>query len=132
MDIAICVIHEESRRMCYTGACRPLVYIRNNSVEQIKACAYPIGGVMYERVGYKVHTVDLEEGDIFYIFSDGYPDQFGGEKNKKYMTPRFRKLLLSISNQSMKEQKILLDEEFNRWKGEEEQVDDVLVIGFKV
>lgn len=132
MDIALCVIHEESKRLCYTGACRPLVYVRDNEVIQIKPDALPIGGIMYDRSGYSSHSIDLIEGDVFYIFSDGYPDQFGGEKNKKYMTPRFRRYLHSISSYPMSEQEQMLEDEFNRWKGDEEQVDDVLVIGFKV
>ena len=74
----------------------------------------------------------MKKEDQFYIFSDGYPDQFGGEKAKKYMTPRFRSFLLSISNQPMKNQKISLEKEFKRWMGEEEQVDDVIVMGFRV
>ena len=132
MDIALCVIHKKSNKLAYAGACRPLVIVRRNEVQQIKADCFPIGGTMYDRNNYTAHKVEIQEGDQFYIFSDGYPDQFGGEKGKKYMTIRFRKFLLSISNKTMNEQKILLDNEFNQWKGKEEQVDDVLVIGFQV
>lgn len=132
MDVSLCMICEQSKNLYYAGANRPLVYIRNNEIVQIKGDAYPIGGLSNERPPYSCHKVPLKDGDIFYIFSDGYPDQFGGEKNKKYMTPRFRKFLLSISKHPLKEQKQLLDDEFNRWKGGEEQVDDVLVMGFKV
>jgi len=132
MDIAICVIDEEKNHLSYSGACRPLVYIRNGEVMQIKADPFPIGGISYGKNGYQKFSLDLKDGDRFYIFSDGYPDQFGGEKGKKYMTPRFRKFLLSISTNSMNIQKKRLEAEFNRWKGSEEQVDDVIVMGFRV
>lgn len=132
MDIAICVVDEEKNNLSYSGACRPLVYIRNGEVIQIKADPFPIGGISYCKNGYQKFSIELEDGDRFYIFSDGYPDQFGGEKSKKYMTPKFRKFLLSISSKPMNIQKTLLKNEFNRWKGDEEQVDDVIVMGFRV
>ena len=132
MDVALCVIHEKSNTLSFAGAGRPLVYVRNNEVFQIKSDLFPIGGKSSDPNGYNNHQVDMQVGDCFYIFSDGYPDQFGGAKNKKYMTPRFRKFLLSISMQPMNQQAQSLDNEFKRWKGEEEQVDDVLVMGFKL
>lgn len=132
MDVAICVIDQKANTLSYSGACRPLVFIRNNELKRIKADASSIGGYTINKSCYNAHNIDLEAGDTFYIFSDGYPDQFGGDKNKKYMTPPFRRFLLSISNEAMPKQKELLDEEFNRWKGDEEQVDDVLVIGFRL
>lgn len=131
MDIAICVINEKTKTLCYSGAFRPLVFVRNNEITQIKADPLPIGGTMYQRKNYNLHHIGLEKGDRFYIFSDGYADQFGGEKNKKYMTKRFRNFLLEISPQPMEKQRDLLKKEFEHWKGEEEQVDDVLVIGFQ-
>ncbi len=132
MDVAICVIDQKENTLSYSGACRPLVFIRNNELKRIKADASSIGGHTTDKSCYNAHIINLEPGDTFYIFSDGYPDQFGGDKNKKYMTPPFRRYLLSISHEEMPKQKELLDEEFNRWKGEEEQVDDVLVIGFRL
>tara|TARA_B100001109_G_C18863975_1_gene475788 strand:- start:642 stop:2129 length:1488 start_codon:yes stop_codon:yes gene_type:complete len=131
MDVAMCVIHEKYNKLYYTGACRPLVYVRNGEVYQIKADPIPIGGVEYIRSGYTIHELDIEKGDAFYIFSDGYPDQFGGPKDKKYMTQRFRKFLLSISSESFEMQYELLENEFVNWKGANEQVDDILVIGFQ-
>ena len=73
-----------------------------------------------------------EEGDTIYIFSDGYVDQFGGEKGKKFMTGSFKKLLLSMNKESMENQKQLLEESFEKWKGDLEQLDDVCVIGVRV
>lgn len=131
MDIALCVLNKKSKKLSYAGACRPLVFIRNNEMQRIKADSAPIGGLLFDRC-YNAHEIDLQEGDAFYIFSDGYPDQFGGKNNKKYMTLKFRKFLHSISNESMDRQKEMLEEEFNKWKGNEDQVDDVLVIGFRI
>ncbi len=132
MDIALCVIHQKSQKLCYAGACRPLVFIRDGEIQQIKADCFSIGGSMLARKKYRSHDIDFKEGDQFYIFSDGYPDQFGGEKNKKYLTSRFRRFILSISHLEMSKQKKELEEEFYRWMGDAEQVDDVLVMGFKL
>jgi serine phosphatase RsbU (regulator of sigma subunit) len=78
------------------------------------------------------HSIQLKKGDCFYIFSDGYADQFGGEKNKKFKTSNLRDLLLSLDNQTMVEQKKIICDAFMKWKGNYEQVDDVLIIGVRV
>ena len=77
------------------------------------------------------HRIRLQRGDVLYIFSDGYPDQFGGPKGKKFLYRRFRELLLSISDRPMERQKGMLVEALNEWKGAHEQVDDILVIGVR-
>ena len=78
------------------------------------------------------HTLHLQTGDTIYIFSDGYADQFGGEKGKKMMTAKFKEKLLSIQNNTMSKQMEMLNNGFQAWKGTNEQVDDVLVIGIRV
>ncbi|MES2284243.1 MAG: SpoIIE family protein phosphatase, partial [Bacteroidota bacterium] len=78
------------------------------------------------------HTVELEKGDIVYAITDGMPDQFGGTKGKKFMSKQLKELLISISHLPMKEQKERLSYEFNLWKGNLEQVDDVTIIGIRV
>jgi serine phosphatase RsbU (regulator of sigma subunit) len=132
MDVALCVIDEDFNKLSFAGAFRPLIFIRNGELTRIKSTSAPIGGIRDKRVEYELHEINVSRGDSFYIFSDGFPDQFSGETNKKYMTKRFREFLLKISSQPMSSQEALLLEEFNDWKGEAEQVDDVLVIGFKL
>jgi serine phosphatase RsbU (regulator of sigma subunit) len=82
-------------------------------------------------IPYTDHEIDLEENDIFYIFSDGYVDQFGGTENKKFMYRRFRHLLLTIHGFAVDDQKAILEENIKTWMGSNEQVDDMMVIGFR-
>lgn len=132
MDIALCVLNEELTELKFAGAFRPLVHIREGKLNRIKSDSAPIGGFSSKLPTFTKHKIKLEKEDVLYIYSDGYADQFGGENNKKYMTRRFRELLLNISNRSMKEQAELLETEFRDWKRENDQVDDILVIGFRV
>ena len=129
MDIALCSI--EGMRLQYAGAYNPLWIIRNCEVIETKANKQPIG--QFEKPEpYTTHSFDLEKGDTIYIFSDGYIDQFGGEKEKKLKAKAFREMLLSIQDKAMEEQKNSIDEAFEIWKGDLEQIDDVCVIGVRV
>lgn len=132
MDIALCIIDKTANQLQFAGAFRPLVHIRNGQLNRIKSDAAPIGGFRGEEPNYHTHQINYLPGDVFYIYTDGYPDQFGGEKNKKYMTRRFRELLLSLHSLEPQEQNLKLQEELDRWKGARDQVDDILVIGFKL
>ncbi len=131
MDIALCSL--QGNTLEYAGAHNPLWIIRNNSneIEEIKADKQPIGKTDNPQP-YTTQKVELNQGDSIYIFSDGYADQFGGEQGKKMKTTNFKKLLLSIKNETMQKQKELIDEAFESWKGNLEQLDDVCVIGFKL
>ena len=129
MDIALCTI--EGNKLQYAGAHNPLWVIRNGEIIETKANKQPIG--QFDKPEpYVTHSFDLEQGDTIYLFSDGYVDQFGGEKGKKFKAKAFRALLLSIQDKSMGEQKIIIDETFETWKGSLEQIDDVCVIGVRV
>ncbi len=129
MDIALCSI--EGNNLEYAGANNPLWIIRNNELIEIKANKQPIGKFDNPEP-YTTHQVALQKGDTIYIFSDGYVDQFGGQKGKKLKTPAFRELLLSIQDKSMAEQKQIIDSKFINWKGDIDQVDDICVIGVRV
>ncbi|MCB9360814.1 MAG: SpoIIE family protein phosphatase [Flavobacteriales bacterium] len=133
MDIALCSLEQKdgSWKLKYAGANNPLWIIRNNEIIETKANKQPIGK-FDELLPYTTHTIELQKGDSVYISSDGYADQFGGEKGKKLKSANFKKLLLSIQNESMEKQKQLIDEAFENWKGNLEQLDDVCVIGVKV
>lgn len=112
----------------YSGANNPLWIIRNNEVIEIKATKQPIGK-FDQRIPFENHSIELEKGDAIYIFSDGYIDQFGGDKGKKFKSKAFRELILSIQDKSMLEQKKIFENVFETWRGEIEQIDDVCIIG---
>jgi len=135
MDMALCVIDRKKKIMQYSGAKNPLVYIQDGEVHRVIANKMPIGGIEDEELQEKIftrHEFELESNRIFYLFSDGYADQFGGPNKKKYMAKPFRELLLSIHQKPFATQKEILEKRFVEWMGDEAQVDDVLVIGFKV
>jgi len=129
MDIAICSL--EGMKLQYAGAHNPLWIIRNGEIIETKANKQPIGQFENPKP-YTTHSFDLEKRDTIYIFSDGYVDQFGGERGKKFKAKAFRELLLSIQDKPMEEQNTLIDESFETWKGDLEQIDDVCVIGVRV
>ena len=129
MDIAICSLIED--KLEYAGAHNPLWIIRNGILIETKANKQPIG--KFENLQpYNTHSFQLEKGDTIYIFSDGYSDQFGGTRGKKYKTTNFKNFLLSIQENSMEKQLSLLDAEFEKWRGPMEQIDDVCVIGLRI
>ncbi len=135
MDIAICKINHKENTINYAGAMRPLWIVNNQVLTEIKADKIPIGTKQQDRsqeICYTTHTVNVNKGDCFYIFTDGYPDQFGGDKNKKYSTAKFKELIIknSIQNFNLQENNIKL--EHQQWKGNFEQIDDILVIGFTI
>jgi len=132
MDIALCVIEDDFSKLRFSGAFRPLLHISEGKINRIRSDSAPIGGFRAEEPKFSLHEIDVKKGDCFYIYSDGFADQFGGSDNKKYLTKRFREFLLSISHESMERQEELLREEFESWKADSEQVDDVLVIGFRL
>jgi serine phosphatase RsbU (regulator of sigma subunit) len=130
MDIGLCVINKNKKKIEYAGAFFPLYLIRDNSLIEIKSDKIIIG-MNPEGKSYSDHELDLMEDDILYIFSDGYVDQFGGSENKKFMYRRFRYLLLTIHRFPVDDQKSILDENIKTWMGRTEQVDDIMVIGFR-
>ncbi len=135
MDIALCSLStaEGKHILKYAGANNPLWIVRKgaDSIEEIKAHKEPIGKCENPSP-FPTHEVELNEGDSFYIFSDGFADQFGGVKGKKLKSKSFKQLILSMQDQSMEAQKALLDKAFEDWRGEYEQLDDVCVIGVRV
>jgi serine phosphatase RsbU (regulator of sigma subunit) len=130
MDVGLCIIDKKRRKLEYAGAFFPLYLIRNNNLTEIKGDKLIIG-MNPEGHPYTDHEVDLMEDDIFYMFSDGYVDQFGGAENRKFMYRRFRYLLLTIHRFSVEDQKSILDENIKTWMGSNVQVDDIMVMGFR-
>lgn len=138
MDLSICSISthttDNKHTICYSGANRPLWIVRKNAelIEEIKATKIAIGGFTEDHQEFEQHELLLEKGDTIYMFSDGYVDQFGGQKKKKLMTVKFKDLILGIQHLSIKEQKDYLDNFINEWMDGLEQIDDILVIGIKL
>lgn len=131
MDVALCMVDPVQGSLKFAGAFRPLMRIHQGKLHEYKGNRFPIGGgSSYQKSAFTTHEIKLEKGDFYYIFSDGFPDQFGGEKGKKFMNKRFKKLLLNIYTKDVHTQIEALDTTLTEWRGELEQVDDVLVIGF--
>jgi serine phosphatase RsbU (regulator of sigma subunit) len=130
MDIGICQINRVRKKMLFAGAFFPLYMIRDNSLIEIKSDKIIIG-LNPDGISYTDHEIEIMENDIFYIFSDGLVDQFGGTENKKFMYRRFKFLLTRIHAFSAGDQKSILEEEFREWIGSNIQVDDIMVIGFR-
>ena len=131
MDIAL--IKLNGNRLYFSGANNPLWVVRNNGdvVEDIKGCKQSIG-LSNNPVPFVTHEVELSSGDCVYLFTDGYADQFGGPKGKKYKTRAFKKLLQSACKEPIYQQKKIIEKTLNDWKGKLEQVDDICVIGLKI
>jgi serine phosphatase RsbU (regulator of sigma subunit) len=131
MDLALCIIDKKKKKLQYAGAYNSLYYIRDGELHQIKADRMPIGVHVVEKDSFTNHQIDLEPDDIFYIFSDGYVDQFGGKLGSKFKSKPFKRLLMKIHEEPIEEQKEILESELDDWKGDYSQVDDIIVIGFK-
>ncbi len=133
MDIAICSFDLNKKSLEYAGANRPLYMVRNGEITEIKPDKLAIGGFRLNiEAVFTNHQFKLQEGDLIYIFSDGFADQFGGEHGKKLLSKRLREKLISMREKPMSEQQKLLAQYFDEWKGNFEQVDDVLLIGIRV
>jgi len=133
MDMALCVIDPSKKQLHFAGALQPLIYFEDGELHQIKGSKFPVGGAQnFAKRQYDKHTVNYTSNTVFYIFSDGFADQFGGEKKRKFMSRRFRHLLSEIHQAPLSEQKIRLEEQLDQWKGDIPQVDDILVLGFQL
>lgn len=153
LNISLCVIDEESKEIKFSGAYHPLLIIRKKQEEllqvnqtgieatlveedlklfQIKSDKQPIGHFIDEAKSFSLHTINYEEGDALYMYSDGFPDQFGGPNNKKFMSRRFKKLLMDHHHQTLDEQRQALKLALRNWMGDHEQIDDICVMGIKL
>ncbi len=133
MDVSIVSIDIKRKEVQFSGAVRPLYYYVNGNFNEVKGERYSIAGI--KEIGsapFAATVISVNEPATFYLFSDGFADQFGGKDGKKFMSKHFRELLGSIQNKTMKEQKVFLDSFFEEWKAGREQMDDVMVIGIKI
>lgn len=133
MDIALICIDYENMQLQYSGAYNPLYVIREGKLLETKGDKFPIGLAQIDDLRlFTNHTFDLKKGDIVYIFSDGYPDQFGGPQGKKFKYDNFRSLLFDIHELSPRRQYKQVERTFDDWKGDLVQLDDTLLIGIRL
>lgn len=132
MDIALCVLNKKTMKARFAGAHRPLIIIRDGELLEVKGDRMPIGGRTKIDYDFTSNEVEVKSKDMIYMFSDGYPDQFGGPEGRKFMTSRFKRLLVEIATLPPQEQSERLEKELNEWQGAANRVDDVLVVGFEV
>jgi sigma-B regulation protein RsbU (phosphoserine phosphatase) len=132
MDIAIYSVDKTTMTGTFSAARRPLYIVRGNDIIELKGSPLPIGGGYDERIHYTNEVVKIEKGDKFYLFTDGYADQFGGKHRKKLKITGFKELILKHHSLKMSLQKKRLNDEIEKWKNEEEQTDDILVLGFEI
>lgn len=147
MDISLCTIDFENRKLQYSGANASLYLIRKSDKPEVGLLRGELSdvGLLYEIKGehmpvgishkmgdFSTHEVDIYEGDTFYFFSDGYPDQFDNEDRKKFGYKQLRELLLNVNSKSMQQQKSIFEKSLNDWMGKNDQIDDILLIGFRI
>ena len=134
MDMALCNIKNNGQTIEFAGAKNPLYYITNGELFQIKGDPVPIGGLQKEeKREFTLHTINIDSPTSFYIFSDGFIDQFGGSDGQKFSSKRFKELLMKIHDLPMLQQQEILETTLEEWRGEEYQpIDDVLIVGFRL
>jgi serine phosphatase RsbU (regulator of sigma subunit)/tetratricopeptide (TPR) repeat protein len=130
MDISLCAINKETKEIQFAGANNPIYFIKDGKLRQLSGDKFPVGAYIEEKQQkFTNNTIPRGEVDVLYIFSDGYADQFGGPKGKKFKYKQFQEKILGMQDLTLQKQKHELNRIFEDWKGEFEQIDDVLVIG---
>jgi serine phosphatase RsbU (regulator of sigma subunit) len=131
MDISLCVINIKTRQIAWAGANNPLWYVSNDQLTEIKATKQPIGKSDNYK-SFTTHVLNLAKGSLVYLFTDGYADQFGGPKGRKFMYKQLADIIMANKDLEMGEQRNKLEQAFVNWKGTSEQVDDVCIIGLRL
>lgn len=133
MDITLCKINKNKKNLQVSAAFNSLYHIRSQILTEIKGDKFPVGIFIDETMrSFAHHELELQQGDLLYLFTDGFSDQFGGENGKKFKYAKLKELLISICHLPIQEQKNFLDQTFEDWKGSLEQVDDVCIIGIRI
>lgn len=132
MDISLCRINLEEKEVVYAGAHRPLYVVRNGVLEEIKGNKFPIGGGIFKnQTNFTSTRINVSHGDSIFFCSDGFCDQFGGPKGRKFGTRQLREIIEKVHTIPMKEAEAIFDDQWETWKGNQKQTDDVLLIGIK-
>jgi sigma-B regulation protein RsbU (phosphoserine phosphatase) len=132
MEMALCVVDLENNLLQFSGAFRPLYIFRNKELIEIKGDRMPIGIYNEEEVSFTNREMQVQDNDVFYLFTDGYVDQIGGPGRKTFKSRKFKQLLKKIHLKPLKEQKSILEKEHNAWRSKIEQIDDILIMGIKL
>jgi len=135
MDMTIVSIDKQNKALEFAGAKNPLWYLQEGALFEIRGDTSPVGGDWQGDIkerSFTKHHINIEKPTTFYMFSDGFQDQFGGKKGKKFMRGRFKKLLLNIHQKPFEEQEKILEKTLQDWKGTQEQIDDIMILGFKI
>jgi serine phosphatase RsbU (regulator of sigma subunit) len=132
MDVAFCVLHKNKKTLEYSGAYNPLFIFQKGEFKEYKADRMPIGIYYGEKKSFTNFEINVSKGDTVYIFSDGFSDQFGGPDGGKYKKSNFKKLLAEIYYRPMAEQRQIIENEFEKWRGKADQVDDITIIGVRI
>jgi ligand-binding sensor domain-containing protein/serine phosphatase RsbU (regulator of sigma subunit) len=133
MDIALCAVNYKTMELQYAGAYNPLFIIRNGEFIEVKADNIAIGSYIdNQNTTYTNHKIQLQKGDVIYIFTDGYIDQFGGPDGKKFKLTQFKTMISSLTNVPLQQQSVIIEKSIEQWRGALQQVDDILVIGVKI
>lgn len=133
MEMALCSFDLKRMKMVFAGAGRPLVFVRDGELVEYQGSIFSVGGAQdVDMVFYQEKEIDIRKGDMIYLFTDGYPDQFGGEKNRKFSTKRLKELLVGVSQMDISEQEWAMKVALEEWKGDTMQIDDILVMGIKI
>lgn len=131
VDMALCIIDKNKNELQYAGAFNPIYIVRKKELIQVEGNKMPVGvGAEFENA-FENKTFHLENNDMLYMYTDGYPDQFGGKDGKKYKYPRFRKFLTACSTENAQKQHDMLLQELLHWKGEHAQIDDITILGIR-
>jgi len=132
MDISLCKLNMKNKTVEFSGAHNSLIHISGEELKTYRGDHQPVGLLLGDKKPFTKHKVKLKKDDMLYIYSDGYQDQFGGERGKKYMAAKFKNQLLKMSKETEEQQLSLLDQEFSSWIQDYEQIDDVCVMGVRV
>jgi serine phosphatase RsbU (regulator of sigma subunit)/HAMP domain-containing protein len=132
MDITLCSLNLKKMQLKFAGANNPLYLIRDGELEVFKTNKFAIGSFSEGDNNYETFELKLKKGDKIYAFSDGYPDQFGGERGKKFLYKKFKELLVDTMKESMEDQKRKLEDKLYQWMGSYEQVDDIVIFGVEI
>lgn len=132
MDMSICSIDFKNLKLEFAGANNPLIIVRNNEAIEYKGNKQPVGLLMGDLQPFTNHKINIEKGDMIYLFSDGFQDQFGGVNGRKFMKKRFKSLLVEIALKPTHQQHEILDKTITEWIKDTRQIDDILVMGIRV